>query len=71
MSVVAVEGIVNHGLVRLPADVKLPENARVYVVVPIQAAPLQPHIVSPRLRHPQDAIDFQMEVIEEPADATL
>jgi len=71
MSVVAVEGIVNRGLVRLPADLKLPENTKVYVVVPIQAASPRTHIVSPRLKHPQDANDFQMEIIEEPADAAL
>jgi hypothetical protein len=71
MSVVAVEGIVNHGLVRLPADLKLPENARVYVVVPMQTVSPQPRIVSPRLKHPQDIIDFQMEIVEELADAAV
>jgi virulence-associated protein VagC len=71
MSVVAVEGVVHHGMVRLPADLRLPENARVYVVVPMQTASPQPRIVSPRLKHPQDIIDFQMEIVEEPANAAL
>ena len=34
MSVTTFPGIVENGLVRLAADVCLPENAKVYVVVP-------------------------------------
>jgi len=34
MSVTTFQGIVDNGQVRLAADVHLPENAKVYVVVP-------------------------------------
>ena len=34
MSVVTYQGTVENGQVRLAGDVRLPENARVYVVVP-------------------------------------
>lgn len=34
MRVTTVEGTVENGQVRLPADIRLPENAKVYVVVP-------------------------------------
>ena len=34
MSVLALEAIVDHGLIRLPPDVKLPDRTRVYVIVP-------------------------------------
>jgi hypothetical protein len=34
MSVTTFEGVVDRGQIKLPADVQLPDNARVYVVVP-------------------------------------
>lgn len=34
MSVVTFEGIVTHGQIQLKANLRLPENTRVYVVVP-------------------------------------
>ncbi len=69
MSVVTYEGIVENGQVRLPADAKLRENARVYVVVPGPAEKAV-HIYSPRLLHPEQAPDFvKIEVVPENADA--
>jgi hypothetical protein len=63
--------VVENGQVRLPPDVCLPENVKVYVVVPdVETRPLG-HIASPRLVHPQQAEDFRMEVIEEDDDAGL
>jgi len=66
MSVTTFEGIVENGQVRLAADICLPENAKVYVVVPNGSAPPPAFIVSPRLAHPEDAIAFKKEVIQEP-----
>jgi len=76
MKVVTYEGVVENGRVRLPADVLLPEKARVYVVVPaISEGAVQgvAHIYSPRLVHPEQAGDFAKEVIdiEERPDAEL
>jgi len=73
MNIVAYEGVVENGQVRLPADAKLPENAKVYVVVPevvieVETPPVA-HIPSPRLVHPEQAVDFIKEVIPESSDA--
>ncbi|MCI0490487.1 MAG: hypothetical protein L0229_28160 [Blastocatellia bacterium] len=64
MKVATYEGIVENGQVRLPANVSLPEKAKVYVVVP--DVELQPtgYIGSPRLAHPEQAEDFNKEVLE-------
>ncbi len=70
MNVVAYEAVVENGQVRLPADAKLPENAKVYVVVPEPEAPRVVRIASPRLAHPEDAARFtKMEVLREGDDA--
>jgi hypothetical protein len=74
MKVVTYEGIVENGCVRLPADVVLPERAKVYVVIPeiIEIeTPSVAHIYSPRLVNPEDAKDFVMEVFPEDNDAEL
>jgi hypothetical protein len=71
MSIVTFEGIVEHGQIRLTSDVHLPDNTRVYVVVPgIQVEEIA-HVISPRLAHPEQAADFKLEVVEEPADASI
>jgi len=70
MSVTAIEGVVKNGQIQVFGNIRLPENARVYIVVP-ELAPKQAHIFSPRLAHPEQAIDFVKEVTEEPADAQI
>ena len=71
MSVVTYEGVVEHGQIRLKTDVHLPEQTKVYVVVPdVENCPVA-HIFSPRLANPQQVVDFSMEVVEEPSDAGL
>lgn len=71
MKVATYEGIVAGGSARLPEEVKLPENARVYVVVPDAEPQSVVHLRSPRLVHPEQAKDFIKEVIEEESDAGL
>jgi hypothetical protein len=71
MSVVAIEGIVENGRIRLESEVRLPENTRVYVLVPGLQAPPAVRAPSPRLAHPEQAADFQMEVVPEPPDARV
>jgi hypothetical protein len=75
MSVVTFEGIVEHGQIRLKDDVRLPEKALVFVVVPDMRFDLDikrgARVFSPRLAHPEQAADFELEVIEGVPDAGL
>ncbi len=71
MAVVTFEGIVEDGRVKLDPGVALPENTRVYVVVP-DAQPrrqARTRVLSPRLAHREDAKDFELEVSEISDDA--
>jgi hypothetical protein len=69
MSVSTFEGIVERGEIRLPPGVRLPENAKVYVVVPSSGVELPARLASPRLVRPEEANDFRMTVTEAPGDA--
>ncbi|HLF25250.1 MAG TPA: hypothetical protein VJG32_02845 [Anaerolineae bacterium] len=69
MNVVTFEGIVEQNRIRLTGNVRLPENTKVYVVVPDLQVAQVAHIFSPRLAHPDQAADFTMEVVEESPDA--
>lgn len=69
MKVVTYEGVVENGSIHLPPGALLPENARVYVVVPEMTAESTAHIRSPRLADPSQAAEFEMEVIKESPDA--
>lgn len=71
MGIVTYEGIVDHGQIRLTTPVHLPDRTKVYIIVPeIQIEPVA-HIASPRLAHPEQTIDFKMEVVEEASNASL
>lgn len=69
MRVTTVEGTVENGQVKLPADVCLPEHAKVYVVCPGLEERAMPYLGSPRLARPEQAADFEKEVSEESPDA--
>jgi len=71
VSVVTYEGVVENGQIRLKGDVRLPESAQVYVLVPEAQAQPVPHIASPRLVDPRDASRFEMVIVEEPTDASV
>ena len=71
MRVATFEGIVENGQIRLPATVRLPEKAKVYVVIPDVEIQTVAYIGSPRLVHPEQAADFKKEVVEELPDASL
>ena len=71
MSVTTIEAIVENGQIRLPASVRLPERAKVYVLIPDVKMPSASYIGSPRLAHPEQAADFQKKVVEESSDASL
>jgi hypothetical protein len=71
MAVSAFEGIVENGQIRLDDHVTLPEHTKVYVVIPDAEITPQAHVYSPRLAHPEQAIDFAKQIIEVSADAEL
>ncbi len=71
MNITTFEGTVENGQIRLPANVHLPERARVYVVIPGQEVSSPAYVGSPRLANPAQAIEFQKEVIQEAPDAGL
>jgi len=65
MTVITVEGTVKRGQIRLKSDMHLPDNTKVYVVIPGIEVEQVARIFSPRLRRQEQAADFQMEVIED------
>jgi len=64
MAVTTYEGVVEKGKIRLKSDVRLPENIKVYVVVPeLQIEKKKTALVStPHLVHRGQASDFKMKV---------
>ncbi|MGD9146005.1 MAG: hypothetical protein PVI80_10615 [Anaerolineae bacterium] len=71
MRVATFEGVVEQGRVRLIADTILPENTKVYVIVPSMQSEEMGRIMSPRLALREQAADFKMEIIEDSTDAAL
>lgn len=71
MKVTAYEATVENGQIKVVGSVRLPEQARVYVVVPDAEGATVLRVGSPRLARPEQAADFTMEVAEEPRDAGL
>lgn len=69
MAIATFEAVVENGQIRLPVDVRLPEKAKVDVIAPDVEPTTAASVASPRLAHPEQAADFQMEVIEEKQDA--
>lgn len=61
MSVLALEGWVEEGNIRLVEPKRLPNRQRVFVIVP-DADPSPAHMRSPRLADPAQAVDFVLEV---------
>jgi hypothetical protein len=68
MRITTFEGFVDKGQIKLIGNVHLPENAKVYVIVPDMKFA---EIHSPSLLHPEQAADFKLEIIEEKSDASL
>ncbi len=64
MSITTYEGVVEKGKIRLKSGVKLPENVRVYVIVPeVQSQEKKTaRILTPRLTHRKQAGEFKMKV---------
>jgi hypothetical protein len=71
MGALTLEARVENGLIKLVDPVSLPEQAKVYVVIPdLESSPPE-HISSPRLKHPHQADDFIKEIVEVATDAGL
>ncbi|PYQ31790.1 MAG: hypothetical protein DMF56_01415 [Acidobacteria bacterium] len=64
MKVRTYEAIVEQGEIKLPEAVKLPEHAKVYIVVP-GVEDLPPSMIhTPHLLRPEQAADFAMDIVE-------
>jgi hypothetical protein len=61
MNVVALEGVVENGLIRLARPLALVEGTKVYVIVP-ESESRPATIESPQLSHPEQLVDFRMKV---------
>ena len=71
MTVKTFETVVHNGTIRLPDDVPLRENSKVFVIVPDMRDKPTARFVSPRLANPDQAKDFRKQVMEMPSDAKL
>ena len=65
MKVTSFEAIVENGQIQLPVSVRLPEKAKVYVIVPDVEVRAAAVIASPRLAHAEQAAEFRKEVVQE------
>lgn len=63
MNVATFEAVVVNGQIKLPDNLHLPEQTRVYVVVPGIRESAAIRLMSPRLAHPEQARDFQKTII--------
>jgi hypothetical protein len=63
MGVLTLEGRVENGLIRLLESVSLPEQTKVYVVIPGLESTPPARISSPRLRHRSQAGDFAKQIV--------
>jgi hypothetical protein len=65
MSAEMFEGVVEQGQIKINSDVRLPEGTKVYIVVPgVEVEAQGMRLLSPRLAHPEQAADFEMEAVE-------
>ncbi len=71
MAVKTYEGVVEKGKIRLKVNVRLPEKAKVYVIVPDLQVEKTARVLSPRLADSARAADFKMDVSEDTSDAAL
>ena len=65
------EGVVEDGHVTLPPEADIPDNTRVYVLVPNLDLDRTYKIMSPRFADPKQAKDFKLEVIDESHDGGI
>ncbi len=71
MRVATFEGVIEQGQIRLKTSVRLPDNIKVYVVIPDFQVEQVAHVFTPRLVHPEQAAEFKMEIVEVASDADV
>ncbi len=73
MTITTYEGVVENGKIRLKAGIKLPENAKVYIIIPDLKTEKKKavQILTPRLAHREQAARFKMQVTEEKPNARV
>lgn len=71
MRITTYEAIIENGQVRLIEDAYIPDNTKVYVIVPPGEFASRVRLASPRLVHAEHAAAFAKEVEEEPEDAQV
>lgn len=69
MKAVALIGRVEDGQIKLVENARLPDSGLVYVVAPDSGTADTRRTGSPRLVHPEQAADFELEVVEGGFDA--
>jgi hypothetical protein len=71
MTITTYEGVVEKGKIRLKTSVHLPDNTKVYVILPETEAKKTVREKSPRLPHRKQVADFRMEVGENDSKASV
>jgi hypothetical protein len=71
MPVIMLEGVVEHGQLTLTTPVPLPDQTKVSVVISDLRSKPRARLISPRLAHPEQTAEFEMEVSEDHSDADL
>jgi hypothetical protein len=71
MTITTYEGVVEKGKIRLKMGIRLPEKAKVYVVVPDLQIEKTARVLTPRLANPAQVRDFKMEISEDDSNASL
>ena len=71
MTINTYEGVIEKGKVRLKTGVKLPENAKVYVIVTDREGEKKKpvRVITPRLARRGQAANFKMQVSKEKPNA--
>ena len=71
MTITTYEGVVEKGKIRLQVGVRLPEKAKVFVIIPDMRLEKTGRVLTPRLKNLAQTNDFKMEVCEDEPDASL
>ena len=71
MTITAYEGVVEKGKIRLKTGIRLPDNTKVYVVVPDTQTKRTARVTSPRLVDRKKVADFKMEISEDNSNAIV
>ena len=71
MTITTYEGVVEKGKIRLKTGVRLPDNTKVYVVVPDLQTKKTARVTSPRLVDRKKVADFKMEISEDNSNASV